>query len=230
VAKRIFHLIDRLALLATQQGGFASKPELVKTLTVASQQAFNAMTPAKAPRPVGPGLNRALDTRLHPFLREASYTKLPDPNPRPLGITTGGRFALPEPCYVDYYDIEGAEEVQEVVGQAWRQILADPIEGPDATHYKVRNVDSGDIKTPGRQISPVPETLVAIYYAYPTEPVYKEDYDTGAPVYNDDQSVDTGWGLEMEPELLVRSLRLLGLEIRDPQLQAVAAQLTAETI
>lgn len=211
MAKRIFHLIDRLALLATQQGGFASKPELVKTLAIASQQAFNALLPAKAPRAIGPGLNRALDTRLSPFLRRQQYT--------------GGPVVLPPDCaYVDYYDVPGALAVEEVSGAALLHRLNDPIEGP-TPQYVIVGAMPGQVK----RLYPDVDNATIQYYAYPTEPVYKEDYDTGAPVYNDVQSVDTGWGLEMEPELLVRSLRLLGLEIRDPQLQAVAAQLTAET-
>lgn len=224
MAKRIFFLIDRLALLATQQGGFASKQELVKTLTIASQQAFNACLPAKSQRAIGPGLNRQLDTRILPFLREIQYGGTGAPLP------ATGRFTLPYPGYVSFYDVEGAVTVEEVTGHAWRHKLADPIEGPDATHLIVRDVEGGNPMTPGKQIVPVPEAMVVNLYCYPTEPVYFEDYTSGRPVYDDNQSVDTGWDVAMEPELLVRSLRLLGLEIRDPALMQVAAQLTAETL
>lgn len=224
MAKRVFSLVTRIALLGSQQGGYASNQEICITLGIASQQAFNALLPAKSPRPVGPGLNRELDTRLAPFIRRQGYSTsatLPD---LPM---TAGQFALPAECaYVDYYDIADAVTVEEVSGAALRYKLTDAVNGPTPDYPVVATVAGGT-----KQLYPRGIARVEVqFYARPTEPVYFEDYSAGEAAYVDDKSVDAGWDEDMEPELLVRSLRLLGLEIRDPALMQVAAQLTAESL
>jgi len=227
VAKRIFNLVERIALLASQQGGYASRQDIAGHVGTASQQAWNALIPAKSQRAVGPGLNRSLDGRLTPFLRELVY--LPSVGSGPLAIDIDGRFSLPEPGYVSFYQVEGADSVEEVPGMGWGQRLRDPNCGPTTRAYIVRDVEHGPIGH-GHQIAPIPEKMVLNFYAQPTEPVYFESYVNDVATYDDTRSVDTGWGTEMDPELMVRALRLMGVEIRDPALQAVAAQLTAESV
>lgn len=221
MAKRIFTVINRIALLSTQQGGYASKQEMAATLATASQQAFNALIPAKSPRAMGPGLNRELDTRLAPFLVRQTFTPV------------NGQFTLPATCaYVDFYEVPlsdtnpAAVEVQEVSGAAWNSRFNDVNCGPTVKFPIV-----GEVETGIKRIAPDTISRVIVqYYGRPTEPLYVETYPGGIPTYDDAASVDTGWREDMEPELIVRTLQLLGLEIRDPQLMQVAAQLKAESL
>ena len=226
MAKRIFALVEHIALLASQQGGYVARQDIATHLGMASKQAFNALIPAKGPRS-GPGLNRAVDSRLRYFLRRQQYRTQPTNSPR-LPIVDG-QFTLPADCaYVDYYDMPGARTVQEVMGSALRYRRDDPIAGPTIKSPIVGEVENGD-----KQVYPASiDSVDVIYYCYPTVPVYAEiDATEDAPAkYDDTASVDAGWGPEMDPELTVRTLRLMGLEIRDPQLQGVAAQLTAESL
>ena len=103
--------------------------------------------------------------------------------------------------------------------------LNDPIAGPTADFPKA-------IVRPGNgyRIYPKPSTVTLTYLALPPVPTYVETYDevTGASNYDNDASVDVGWGRQHAPELIERTLRLLAQATRDGQLSQTADRLTQE--
>lgn len=231
--KRIRFLIEHIKFLANEYGTYVPVQKVADTLGQVSKQLQNALLfpkqPVKAGRSFGPGFNRAVDTRLAPFLRRVTFSAdaakveaeadvLPLPN---------GRFALPAACaYVDYYDVPGAVTVPEVSGHALLHKLACPLTGPDAANPVVAAVEGG-----AKRLYPdtTPEVTVQYYEQVPA-PVYALWDENDEDSYDDAASVDTGWNEDAEPELIARTLTMLGVPLRDPALQQAGVAQTQQDL
>lgn len=230
--KPIRHLVTHLQFLANQHGTYIPVQKVADTVGQASLELFNALlfpkNPVKAGRTFGPGYNRAVDSRLAPFLRRQEYSADTD-----VQATSGalpmrdGQFALPAECaYVSYYDAPGADTVEEVEGHALRLRRACPITGPTTTFPLVTTVENGD-----KQFYPASTPRCGVqYYATPPKPVFALSDPENDASYADADSVDTGWKEDAHPELISRTLTLLGIPLRDGALQQAGITHTTQDV
>jgi hypothetical protein len=217
--KRIRRLVTRIQALANEHSTYLSVQQVADTVGQASLALFNSLIepkqPVKAGRTFGPGFNRAVDTRLAPFKKRVT---LP---------VVGGVLTLPERCaYVTAYAVPGAVQVQEVDDHALALRLDCPLTGPTAKNPIVATVDEGQ-----KQFYPVSVASCTVTcYLTPPTPVYGLTDESDENSYDDAQSVDTGWGEEAEPELISRTLTLLGIPLRDPALQQAGITHTTQDV
>lgn len=102
----------------------------------------------------------------------------------------------------------------------FRTRMNDPIDTPSTTNL-FANIyfDSGRKIEVCAQVSPI----VLNYFKRPIKPVYATTLNSGQYVYDDSNSVDVEWTALVHDVLVERTLLLLGLNMRDQQVQRVGA-------
>ncbi|GGG61262.1 hypothetical protein [Hymenobacter glacieicola] len=233
MAKRIFSIVSVIRTLLDEQGAYASTPRIAEMLGMASKQLqthYLGGTGLWRPRP-GVDLNTECRLALAPFLRDLFYEKEQAGVTEPTNLLEAtGDFNLPLRFrYSTSAEVEGAVAPVEWLDEhAKTHRLNCPIKGPtpDRPLISQRTAVAGLRRC---RLHPAScPNLTLQYYELVPEPVYAESYASGNPEYDDAASVDTGWGEEHEPELITRTLRLLGVSLRDGMMQQAANLLTQE--
>lgn len=99
----------------------------------------------------------------------------------------------------------------------FRRRLIDPIDPPSTTNAFARIYNNGGRKI---QVAPHITPVQLSYWKKPTKPIFGTTLTSGQYVYDDGTSTDVLWSDTMHDIIVRNALALLGLNMRDGQVQA----------
>ncbi|UYZ60098.1 hypothetical protein [Hymenobacter latericus] len=228
--KRIHAIVRTVRALADEQGSNVSPSRLNALLPTVSQELFNHFLgrPEDGTRQPAYQINTRVSVALWPFLKEQAYSTSEAAIAAGLARRMDAQGNLTAPsdlCYPTAIRVPGAKVAVDLLDDAQLDHrLNCPITGP-TPEYPCAEMRPGF----GWKLYGGADSCTVKYLAYPPEPKYAFTVDADDnEVYDEANSVDTGWGRAHEPDLVARLLKYLGLSMREGMMQQAAQLLSQE--
>ncbi len=204
MAKLIKQIYDLVAL-ATDKGitGYHSDSQIMDVIDQTQMNLFRPLIQEFAK-------TKQVRNELLPFQKRASI---------PITAKIGdlpSDFEHEMDCWVTVNSVDYPVRIFEA--GTFRNRLRDPIDAPSTTNL-IGNIyfDTSKKIELSAQITP----LVFNYFKRPVKPVFATTLVSSQYIYDDANSVDVEWSPLVHPILVEKSLLMLGLSMRDGQLQRV---------
>ncbi len=179
------------------QTGWRSPEKIDNALHIAQLQYFNELLQA-FPK------DEQTEMLLRPFMQTSKLTY------------DATLKAFPAELYtIDALLTATGTRIEKVPTHQWSFKLKSTISSPTKEYPAYRHLQGGKIEV-------VPEGAFPEVYAYrfvtPTFPKWAYDRQGSQQIYNDNNSTDLQWNEQALPLLINRTLKLLGISVRDEQL------------